>query len=287
MAQDAAQKLMGQMVDQDTLEPVGEHSGCIVEFYMEAEQDPLLTDGGEIEKRHPKVKEIRKLEQETLEMLRKQDPFPEEEPQAPKNQQDPVAMRKYADAHEDWDRRRKGHDADLVEQATLLRDHGEHKDVFVVSPAGRPIFVDREYIRKIVPGDKDNIVQRPVRNEDREHYRIQYTRFKEGLSQASVGTPLEQWPGVTKAQAKQLRYYEIHTVEQLASVSDEALSKLGPLMAIRNKAQDWVKTSRGMKPVEEARAETKRAMEQIEELKRQVADLVKAQQGNQTQQQRR
>ena len=33
--------------------------------------------------------------------------------------------------------------------------------------AGRPIFVDREYIRIMAPGNKDSVMDRPVREQDK------------------------------------------------------------------------------------------------------------------------
>ena len=285
MAQDAAQKLTGKMIDADSLEPVGENDGCIVEFSMEAVVDPLLTEGGLLEKKHPRVKEIRKMEQETLAALRQDNPFPEEEPQPPKDTS-PAAQRAYQQANEEWDQRRIFHDQDLKQKATLLRDHHEVKDLYVVSPAGRPIYVDREYITKIIPGDKDNIPIRPVRPEDVEAYREKYNRFKSGHAQATTGTPLEQWPGVTRAQVKELAFFHVRTVEQLASVSDANLSKIGTYMALRKKAQDWLATARGSAPIEAARAETKQVRDELSEVKRQLEEMRKAH-TNQQQQQRR
>lgn len=281
MAMDAAQRLSGQFVNAESLEPMAEHGGCHVEFYMAAAPDQLLTEGGEINRRHPRVKEIRKLESEALALLRSQEPFTEEEPQPPAKDAPPPVQRKFEEAHKAWDDRRLAHDATLVERSTLLHEHHEIKDLLVVSPAGRPIYVEREYIRIVTPGDKDNIPERPVREDDRLAYPELYAKFKAGQTQAATGTPLEQWPGVNRAQVKELAYFNIRTVEQLAALSDGNMSNIGPYTALRRKAQDWLKVARGASPVEEARAEAKRAHEEIAELKRQMAALME--QGNQRQ----
>lgn len=282
MAQDVAAQLMGKFINNETYEAVPENGGCYVEFFMEALPDPLLTEGGEIEKKHPKVKEIRKLEQEALALLRGNEPFTEAEPQPPKDQT-PAVQRAYQQAHEEWDARRVAHDEDLKARASLLKEHHEHKDLLVVSPAGRPIYIDTEFIRIFTPGDKDNIPVRPVRPSDIAAYRDQYNRFKNGLSQAATGTPLEQWPGLNKSQVKELAYFNIRTVEQLAQTSDASIQKIGPFMAHRKRAQDYLATARGMAPVEEARAEAKRARDEIAELKRQIEGLRNQKQGNQAQ----
>lgn len=277
MAQDAAQKLMQKFIDPETLEPVTENGGCVVEFFMEAVEDQLLTQGGEIEKKHPQVKEIRKLETEALALLRAQNPFSEEEPQPPAKDATPAVQRAYTESHAEWDARRLAHDADLKEKATLLREHHEHKDLLVVSPAGRPIFVDREFIRIIVPGDKDNMPVRQVRPSDVEAYRERYNRFKAGLSQVTTGTPLEMLPGISKAQAKELAHFHVRTVEQLAAISDGNLQNIGPYMVLRQKAKDWLSAAKGAAPVEEARAETQRLREELAVMRRQMAEMAEAQ----------
>jgi hypothetical protein len=130
-----------------------------------------------------------------------------------------------------------------------------------------------------------------VRQTDIESYRALYDRFKSGQAQVAVGTPLEQWPGVTRSQVKELAYFNVRTVEQLAAVSDTNMAQMGTFMALRKKAQDWLSTARGMAPVEEARAETARLREELAQMKAQLAGMTsEAQQhrgGNQNQQQRR
>jgi len=278
MAVDAAQRLMGKFIDADSLDPLAEEGGCVVEFFMEAEEDQLLTEGGIIEKKHPKVKEIRKLEQDALSLLRQENPFNEEEPKQPPKDAQPNVLRAYTDAYKEWDERRQAHDADLKEKATLLRDHHEIKDVYVVSPAGRPMYVDREFIRKIIPGDQGNVVVHHPTRAEIDAYRAQYERFKAGMAQVTTGTPLDKLPGVSRAQVKELAYFNIRTVEQLAKVSDGNLQNIGPYMALRRKAQDWLATARGAAPIEEARAESARLKEELALLKRQMSELIEQQQ---------
>jgi hypothetical protein len=284
---DIAQKLNGKFIDEASLEPVAEDGGCFVEFFMEAAPDPLLTDGGMLDRRHPKVKEIQKMEQDALMAARAEQPFSEPEPTAPAKDAPGAAQVAYRQAREDWERRAKEHDEGLRAQTALLRDHHEIKEVFVVTPAGRPIYVDREYIRKMIPGDRENEVVRPVRPEDIVAYRARYNQFKSGQTQAIAGTPLEQWPGLTKAQVRELAFFNVRSVEQLAQVSDANLSKIGTYTAIRKKAQDWLAAARGAAPVEEARAEARRATEEVAELRRQLAEIQKHQNQGGNQNQRR
>lgn len=266
-------KFSEKMVDEETGEPVAESGGCVVEFHMGTKPDDLLTDGGVIEKSHPQVAVIRQMERDALSLMRAESPFAEPEPQPPAKDAPPAAQREYKQAHEEWDARRDAHEADLKERAMLLRQHHEHPTLWAVRPAGRPIFRDVEMIRVMIPGDRDNIVDREVRPSDIEAYRPQYNRWKAGKVQAASGVPLAQWPKVTQAQVQELAYFNIKTVEQLAGTQDAHLQNIGPYMALRQQARDWLATARGSAPVDEARAEAKRALEENAELKRQLAEL--------------
>ena len=99
--------------------------------------------------------------------------------------------------------------------------------------AGRPVFKDTEFIRIVVPGDKQNIVHRPVNPDDPEKYRDAYQAFKRGVSDAVSGTPLAEWPLVTRSQVEELGYFGVRSVEQLANVSDGNLKNMGPYIALR------------------------------------------------------
>jgi len=42
-----------------------------------------------------------------------------------------------------------------------------------------------------------------------------------------IGTPLEQWPQITRSQAEELRGLKFHTVEAIADCSDQQLQRIG------------------------------------------------------------
>ena len=108
--------------------------------------------------------------------------------------------------------------------------------------AGRPIFDEVEMIEVRIPGQVD-FVQRPVTEEEKQRFPAQYVAFKKNQDQtAASGTPLAQWPLLTKSQVEESKYLGAHTVEQLAEVSDASLQKFGPgWKTIREQARDWLK----------------------------------------------
>lgn len=108
------------------------------------------------------------------------------------------------------------------------------KDEEASEKEGRPIFADKEYIKIIPVGDKNTVRIRPVNlNQngnvppDNVRWPQQYAAFKNQQIQPQEGTPLEQWPPLTKSQALTFKSANVHTVEQLANVSDGNLQNLG------------------------------------------------------------
>lgn len=147
---------------------------------------------------------------------------------------------------------------------------------------GRPIFEDLEYVEIMVPGDRNNIVHRPVRPEDRQKYARQYAAFKGGQGEALSGTPLAEWPGISRSEVAELAHFNIRSVEQLATVGDGHLQRMGPLLALRQRARDFIEKAKGNAPLEQMRAELATRdnliatqQVQLDELKRLVAEISK------------
>jgi hypothetical protein len=79
-----------------------------------------------------------------------------------------------------------------------------------------------------IPGNSLSVVVERVNDDHRQRWPEHYKRFKDGMQMAHEGTPLEMWPAIaSKSQVLFLKYHEIHTVEQMAGVSDYNLGKLG------------------------------------------------------------
>lgn len=142
---------------------------------------------------------------------------------------------------------------------------------------GRPIFEDVEYIEIMVPGDKSNTIHRPVTPADRNRFRAQYQAWKSGEDQdAATGTPLKAWPAITAAQVREIEHYNCRTVEQLATMSDSNLQGVGPILALRQKARDFIEAAKGTAPMQKLRAENETLRNEMAALKAQVAELVAA-----------
>lgn len=141
--------------------------------------------------------------------------------------------------------------------------------------AGHPVFDDVEYIRIIVPGDKQNEVHRPATEMDKRRHPRQYADFKAGAREAQSGLPLKEWPAISASQAKELAHFHVYTVEQLANVSDGNIQNLGPVRALQAKARDYLEKASGNAPMEKMRAELTEKDNTIATMKQQMADMGK------------
>lgn len=139
----------------------------------------------------------------------------------------------------------------------------------------RPVYDEVEYIRKIVPGDKQNEVHRPATDLDRRQFARQYADFKAGTREAQSGTPLKEWPAISASQAKELAHFHVYTVEQLANLSDANVQNVGPVRGLQQKARDYLEKAAGNAPMEKMRAELTEKDNRIATMEKQMAEMGK------------
>jgi hypothetical protein len=101
-------------------------------------------------------------------------------------------------------------------------------DELATQRAGRAIYRDEERVKIHIPGNNLTIPVERVNDEHRARWPDHYKRFKDGQQMSHDGTPLEMWPAISsKSQVLYLKSHEIHTVEQMATVTDYNLNQLG------------------------------------------------------------
>jgi hypothetical protein len=130
---------------------------------------------------------------------------------------------------------------------------------------GRPIFRSKEFVRIIVPGDKNNIVNRPVWEQDLQRFPRQYQAFKNGQTQEMSGTPLETVPWITREQVEELKYFNVRTLEQMANIPDVHAQKFMGVNTLRQKARDAIQYAKEQAPIL-ALAESKRENAELRDL---------------------
>lgn len=141
--------------------------------------------------------------------------------------------------------------------------------------AGRRVFADTEYIEIMIPGDKQTVIQRQVFDMDRRRFPQQYARFKQGLTDQTVGTPLSELSFLSAAKVKEYEFFNIRTVEQLVATADG--SKAGQSMMgfhqDKQRAEAFMAAARGAAPVNELRAKLDERDAVIETMQRQLAEM--------------
>lgn len=139
---------------------------------------------------------------------------------------------------------------------------------------GRPIFKDMPHIRKMIPGDASTIIERVAKEHDMRMHPREWEIFQRQQTTGMIGTPLEQWPQVTRAQVKEAKYFEVHTVEQLSELSDISCQRMGMgFFELRNKAKAYLEAAKGTAAETAQAAENQRLRDEIEALKAQVAEV--------------
>ena len=95
--------------------------------------------------------------------------------------------------------------------------------------AGRPIFKEFDFVRIMIPGDNLTEIDTYAQESHKQRFPRQWAHYQNQVSNHEdiIGTPLEQWPQVTRSQAEELRGLKFHTVESIADCSDQQLQRIG------------------------------------------------------------
>lgn len=141
--------------------------------------------------------------------------------------------------------------------------------------AGRRVWADTEHMEIMVPGDKTNIIKRLVFDMDRERFPAQYARFKQGLADQTVGTKLSELSSLTMSKVKEYEFFNIRTVEQLASAADGSSVATGMMgfNSDKAKAVAFLEAALGAAPLAELKAQQAESAATIEGLRTQLADM--------------
>jgi len=105
---------------------------------------------------------------------------------------------------------------------------------------GRPIFKDVEYIDIKVPGNRSGGACRPAQYRDKQHFPRHYAAFQQRKEMPLEGTPLAEWPLMSRRQVEELAFNNIKTVEHLVAMSDSDTAKFMGMNTLRRKAKMWL-----------------------------------------------
>jgi hypothetical protein len=138
--------------------------------------------------------------------------------------------------------------------------------------AGRPIYKEFDFVHICVAGDTLTEIDTFAKNEHKTRFPIQWANYmnRQGANDEEVvGTPVAEWPLVSKSQAEELRAMKFHTVESIATASDLQLQRMGMAAgmspyAFRDKAKAFLNLATSA-------AETDKREHEINALKEELA----------------
>lgn len=142
------------------------------------------------------------------------------------------------------------------------------QDNFQTAKEGRPIFHEIDYVEIMTPGNILNIVDTPVRSEHKVRFPREWMIYQNSQSHDQVqGTPVEEWPILSRSQAEEFKAVKFFTVEQVAGASDEQLQKLGMgAFMYRDKARAFLSAAKDSAFAQNQVDEIKKRDQQINEL---------------------
>jgi len=144
----------------------------------------------------------------------------------------------------------------------------EHESI----EAGRPIFKEFDFVHICVAGDTLTEIDTYALPSHKTRFPIQWANYmnRVGANEPDiVGTPVSEWPIVSKSQAEELRALKFHTVEAIAHASDLQLQRMGMAAgmspyAFRDKAKAFLNLATNA-------AETDKRESEINALKEELA----------------
>jgi hypothetical protein len=138
--------------------------------------------------------------------------------------------------------------------------------------AGRPIYKEFDFVHICVAGDTLTEIDTYALQQHKTRFPIQWANYMNRVGandQEVVGTPVSEWPLVSKSQAEELRAMKFFTVEAIASASDQQLQRMGMAAgmspyAFRDKAKAFLNLAT-------TSAETDKREQEINALKEELA----------------
>ena len=140
---------------------------------------------------------------------------------------------------------------------------------------GRPIFEDREFVKILIPGDRNSSPVQPVDDEIKARWPKEYAAFTAKQDMPMDGTPLSQWPPMKRAQVEEFRHFHVLTVEHLAGIHDGQIQHM-PMGTrdLRKAAQVFLDAAKnGTGPLLKLVADNEQKTDQITALQAQMQEM--------------
>ena len=148
---------------------------------------------------------------------------------------------------------------------------------FLTAQEKRPIFQERIFLKKLVPGDNTLTIDRPMREQDIEDYPVEWARFEQKKEATVAGTPIEVWTAISETQKAEFKALNIFTIDQFAQLADIVGNKIMGFNDLREKARTFIAASQDSQMFDKIRAETDKKLQaqdvEMAELRAMIAEL--------------
>lgn len=148
---------------------------------------------------------------------------------------------------------------------------------FLTAQEKRPIFQERIFLKKLVPGDNTLTIDRPMREQDIEDYPVEWARFEQKKEAKVAGTPIDVWSAISETQKAEFKALNIFTIDQFAQLADIVGNKIMGFNDLREKARTFIAASQDSKMFDKIRAETDAKLQaqdvEMAELRAMIAEL--------------
>lgn len=146
---------------------------------------------------------------------------------------------------------------------------------FASQQAGRPIHETRVYVEMIPPGSNGKFrVDREAHDGDKRRFPRHWAAFEQNRKDPQIiGTLLTSCHFIDRARAADLKSVGIHTAEQLASLDDAALQRLGPgYRPLKEQAFAYCEEAKNAAPMMRLAAENSHLRDQVVALTAQTSE---------------
>ena len=125
-----------------------------------------------------------------------------------------------------------------------------------------------DHIKIMIPGDKNFMPDVLADERYQRRFQRQWKIYKGELSEFAGQTRLETVAWIDPGNVRELKYWHVHTVEQLAGVTDGAISSSGVmgLTQLREKAQSHLEEHAKTSAFDEVKNENAALKERLEKL---------------------
>lgn len=143
---------------------------------------------------------------------------------------------------------------------------------------GRAVYDELPFVKILIPGQNKSIVEREVKEEDKQRWPDAWARFERNETGTMSGTPLEHWAFLSAGRVMEMKALGIYTLEQLVAIPDGNIAKLGPDgRDIVKRAQQFLKPQSDRETelrgeVEKLKQEVRALSARLDEANRQLSE---------------